>query len=432
MQLKDEINLLISEKKFFIKEKNSHIFLLQQKHIDLFLKKKGFSFIEKKNNYKDINYIFYQDYHIFFNKKKENIKYEEIEKLIFIKNKKSILFIFIDGEYNSYFSHLNVDTKNIILSNISSQKEDIIKIYYDKLSYKYNIFYTLNTLFSRDSVYIYIPNNVIVNVPIEILHISTGIESNIMLNTRNLIIVGEGSHVKIIEHHKSLKKHSSFINTATEIYALNNSKIDYYKIQDDLFKTSMIDNTFLKQKKNSICNMYTFSFKGDKIKNNLNFYSCGEKTYSYLYGISLLSGKQFLDNQTLIKHSYSNTYSYQLYKNILCRKSKGIFNGKIIINKSIKKVNAFQKNNNIVLSDEAYMYTKPQLEIYSNNVKCSHGCTIGNIQESELFYLQSRGIPEKNSKILLLLSLLEEILKSINILKLKKFIYKKIKEKLDK
>ncbi|ACY40061.1 FeS assembly protein [Blattabacterium sp. (Blattella germanica) str. Bge] len=431
MQLKEKIISLI-DKYYSKKEENSYISFLQQKHINLF-KKKGFPSFSENEEWKntDINPIINQDYHILCEKEKiKHIEYKKIKEFLFLKE--SFLFIFIDGKYNSFLSQLFGVKNHVILSNIASQKENEIKNYYGKLSYQYDVFYTLNTLFSKDGVYIYIPDNIVLERPIEILHISTGLESGrIMLNSRNLIVVGERSDVKIIEHHKSLKKHLAFINSVSEIYASNYSRIDYYKVQDNSDETFIIDNTFLKQKKHSQCSVWTFSFQGNFIRNNLKFYSRGEKTSSYLYGISLLSEKQLVDHHTLIDHFYSNAYSYQLYKNILFDQSKGIFNGKIIVNECIKGINAFQRNSNILLSDEACMYTKPQLEIYSEDVKCSHGCTIGNLQEEELFYLQSRGISERNGKILLLFSFLEEILNFIHIFELKKLIYQKMKKKLN-
>ncbi|BBA17512.1 Fe-S cluster assembly protein SufD [Blattabacterium cuenoti] len=431
MQLKEKITLLIN--KFYSEKKDSYMSSLKQKHFNFFHKKGFPSFInneEWKNI--DIDSIINQDYNLFSeNVKIGNIEHKKIKKLTFLKKEKSLILIFIDGKYYPHFSYTK-HVKNINLSNLLSLKDNEIQNYYGKLSYQYDAFYTLNTLLLKDGAYVYIPDNLILESPIEILHISTGMDSKTMLNNRNLIIVGEHSYVKIIEHYKSLKKHLAFINSVSEVYTMNHSMIDYYKVQDNLDETYVIDNTFFKQKKNSKCTVYTFSFKGNFIKNNLKLYSNGEKTYSYLYGISLLSGKQFVDHHTLINHLCSNAYSFQLYKNILCEKSRGIFNGKIIINEFIKKINAFQKNHNILLSDEAHINANPQLEIYSESVKCSHGCTIGNIQEPELFYLQSRGIPKKKAKMLLLFSFLEEILIPIRVFELKKLIYNKMKKRLDK
>ncbi|WP_185876826.1 SufB/SufD family protein [Blattabacterium cuenoti] len=435
MRLREKIISLVNKHYSHKKKEESYISFLQRKHIDFF-KKKGFPIFRKEQKSINISPIIDQDYHILYEENKiKNIEYQKIKNFIFLKKNKSFLFIFVDGIYNSSLSKI-YDLKNhVVLSNIISQKENKIKNYYGKLSHKYNVFYTLNTIFSRDGIYIYIPDNIILEKPVEILNISTGLNSEkIMMNSRNLIVVGKNSYVKVIEHYKCLKKHLIFINSVSEIYTLDRSKIDYYKIQDKSFKkgSSIIDNTFFQQKKCSKCSVYTFSIQENFIKNNLRFSFCGKKTYSYLYGISILSKKQLIDNKTSINHSYSYSNSYQLYKNILFDKSEGIFNGKIIVNKGIKEINAYQKNKSIIFSDKACMYAKPQLEIYSENVKCSHGCTIGNLQKEELFYLQSRGISEKNGKILLLFSFLEEILNPITIFELKKIFYEKMKKKLNK
>ncbi|WP_185873838.1 Fe-S cluster assembly protein SufD [Blattabacterium cuenoti] len=429
MFLIDKILSFFSEKNY--EGESFYISNLRRKSIDLFIKK-GLSYKEEKWINPKIESFFNKNYHFYSKNKINKLEYHLIKKFI-INNKQSFLLIFIDGQYNPCLSYNNTYKKNkkIVLSNIASQKEEIIKNFYGKLSYKYDVFKILNTIFSKDGVYINIPDNVILEKPIEIIYIFTGKVSKILFYPRNLIIVGKSSYVKIIEHHQCLKKHLLFNNSVSEIYASNNSQIDYYKIQNDINDLNLIDNTSIKQNSHSKCSIYTFSLKGKNIKNNLNFYSHGKNTYSYLYGISLLSKKQFVSHQTLIDHLYSNSYSFQLYKNILWDESTSIFNGKIFVNKYVKNINAFQKNNNILLSDKAIIYVKPQLEIFSNNVKCSHGCTIGNCSENELFYLQSRGISEKESRILLLLSFLEEILKNMNILKLKNFIYKIIKKKLN-
>ncbi|WP_185862690.1 SufB/SufD family protein [Blattabacterium cuenoti] len=427
MLLRDRIFSSLSK----CREKNIHgeysyISSLRHKSIDLFLKKGFPSVTDEEWRNTDVHSILNQEYNL-FSKQRKDLTYKKIKELIYLDD--SFLIIFIDGKYQSIYSHTSTSSK-IRLSNLASQEEREIKNFYGKLSNPNEAFNILNTIFSKDGGYIYIPDNIFLKNPIEILHIYTGIESKIMLNTRNLIIVGESSYVQIIEHHKCLKKHLLFNNSVSEIYAFSNSQIEYYKIQDDLDELSIIDNTFVKQDLRSKCSFYTFSFQGKFIRNNLNFYSHGKFTYSYLYGISLLSEGQLVDHHTSMEHLYSNAHSFQLYKNILWNKSIGIFNGKILVDKCIKKVKAFQKNNNILLSDEACIYAKPQLEIFSDDVKCSHGCTVGTFHELDLFYCQSRGIPEKESKVLLLLSFLEEVLKTMNILKLRNLVHDKMKKKL--
>ncbi|WP_185866583.1 Fe-S cluster assembly protein SufD [Blattabacterium cuenoti] len=428
MLLRDRIFSSLSKfRKKNIYGECSYISSLRHKSIDLFLKKGFPSITDEEWKNTNVHSILNQEYNLFYplSQKRKDLEYQKIKELIYLDD--SFLIIFIDGKYQSIYSQIS---NNIRLSNLASQEERKIKDFYGKLFNPDEAFNILNTIFSKDGVYLYIPDNMFLKKPIEILHIYTGIESKIMLNPRNLIIVGKSSFVKIIEHHKCLKKHLLFNNSVSEIYALSNSQIEYYKIQDDLNELSIIDNTFVKQDSRSKCSFYTFSFQGKFIRNNLNFSSHGKFTSSYLYGISLLSEKQLVDHHTSIEHLYSNAHSFQLYKNILWNKSMGIFNGKILVDKCIKKIKAFQKNNNILLSDEACIYAKPQLEIFSDEVKCSHGCTVGSFHELDLFYCQSRGIPEKESKVLLLLSFLEEILKTMNILKLRNLVHEKMKKKL--
>ncbi len=436
--LKYEIDTLIS-KINLINNKLCFSYLIK-KHIKFFLKNRYNSFFKETIGSIYFNYILKEKYKILYNNSKlyatNNKIYNTIDKCQIMD---SYLFVFVNGKYYKKFSKFE-DISNFSFSEINTKTEDKILNTTNKFDkfiniYKYNTFYSINIILSKEGVYIKIPNNIILKKPIEILHILTDIKfyNKIMLNYRNLILVGKNSHVKIIEHYKYIGENTSFIvNLSNSIYSNNDSNVKYYKIQDNDENVLLLDSTFLKHKQNSTCTVYTFSLCGKSIKNNLNIFSLGKGTYSYLYGISILSENKFVSNHTVINHLYSNSNSYQLYKNILFNKSKCIFNGKIIINKFIKRINSFQKNNNILFSKESNIYSKPQLEISSKDVKCSHGCTVGNIQDSEMFYLQSRGISRKESKILLLLSFLEELIRFINFFEIQILIQKKINKKLDK
>ncbi len=437
MKLLDEINFLISKIEISIKSKKSYFSDIKKEHINLY-KNHGLSSHLRKSNknkkyhriFKHINSIFHKEYSIMENTTvNHQIKYGDIQDFLLLK--KSFLSISLDGKYNISYPVFQ-DRNNIFISNIISQNVLKIKKYYGKLYNEYNPYYSLNTIFSKDGIFIYIPNNTILNKPIEIFHLFTGSKSKSFFNIRKLIIIGKESSVQIVEHFKCLKKSSILINSVNEIHSLNKSNIEYYNIQNNSKNTSIIDNTFFHQKKDSNCTIYTFSLGGDLIQNHLNFFSCGIRTNSSLYGLSFLSKNEYLNNSTLIHHLSSYSSSYQLYKNIVSENSSGIFNGKIIVNQSTKGVNAFQKNKNILLSNYSNVSSIPQLEIFSKDVKCSHGCTIGYIQKNELFYLQSRGISKKKSKILLLLSFLEELLHNIHLISLKKFIYQRINKKLEK
>jgi len=266
--------------------------------------------------------------------------------------------------------------------------------------------------------------------PIQILHFSTGNESAIMLQPRNLIIVEENSHVQIIERHQSLTNNPVLTNSVTEVFAKKRAIIDYYKVQNDNKNASLIDNTFFNQRQESHCSVHTFSFGSKLTRNNLNFYQHGERIDSTLKGITIIGNKQHVDHNTLVHHIEPNCESHQDYKGIFGENSTGVFNGKIIVEKEAQKTNAFQANNNVLISDKATINTKPQLEIFADDVKCSHGCTIGQLDDNAMFYLRSRGIPEKEANALLMYAFSNNVLNSVKINELKKRINTLIASKL--
>ena len=274
------------------------------------------------------------------------------------------------------------------------------------------------------------PKGVCPEDPIQIMHISTGNQESIWLQPRNLVIADKNAKVEIIERHQSLKDHSVVTNSLTEIYAEKNAFIDYYKIQNDLNTATLIDNTFISQQRDSNVSVHTFSFGGKLTRNNLNFYHKGENIQSTLKGITILESNQHVDHNTLVNHAQPNCESHQDYKGIFSERSVGVFNGKIMVDKIAQKTNAFQQNNNNLLDNKSKVNTKPHLEIFADDVKCSHGCTVGQLDKEALFYLKTRGIPEKEAKALLTYAFANNILESVNTPNLKRRINSLIAKKL--
>lgn len=340
--------------------------------------------------------------------------------------------VFIDGKYSSHLSQTTHDGIDVCLMSSALSKpkyQPIIENYFDKVATKDGLT-SLNTAFSCEGAYIHIGKNISVAKPIQIVHFSTGSEAALMLQPRNLIVVDENSHVQIIERHQSLTDNPVLTNSVTEIYADKRAIVDYYKIQNDNENASLIDNTFIDQKRESVTSVHTFSFGGKLTRNNLNFYQNGERIDSTLKGVTIIGNKQHVDHNTLVHHIEPNCESHQDYKGIFGDSATGVFNGKVIVNKEAQKTNAFQANNNILVSDKATINTKPQLEIFADDVKCSHGCTIGQLDESAMFYLRSRGIPEKEAKALLMYAFSNNVLSSVKIPEIKQRITKIIATKL--
>jgi Fe-S cluster assembly protein SufD len=394
-------------------------------------KEKGFpTKKEEAWKYTSLNRLLKNDFSV-FSRKENALEYRDV-KNYFIHEIDSYKIVFIDGKYASHLSQTTHEGIDVCLMSSALTKPKyriLIENYFNKIAQKDSLT-SLNTAFSNEGAYIHIPKNKIVSKPIQIIHLSTGNEAAIMLNPRNLIVVDENSHVQIIERHQSLTDNPVLTNSVTEMYVNKRAIVDYYKIQNDNSNASLIDNSYINQKQESICSVHTFSFGGKLTRNNLNYYQNGERINSILKGITIIGDKQHVDHNTLVHHTEPNCESHQDYKGVYGENSTGVFNGKIIVDKIAQKTNAFQSNKNILISDKATINTKPQLEIFADDVKCSHGCTIGQLDESALFYLRSRGIPEKEAKALLMYAFSNNVLSSVQIPELKQRINKIIANKL--
>lgn len=381
----------------------------------------------------------------FPNKKMEAWKYtslkslEKIDFSLFPKNSPSLEYsavkeyflhevdtykiVFVDGVYSSYLSettHQGIDVCLMSAALTKDMYKPVIEAYFNKIAPLEENLTALNTAFSKEGAFIHIPKNTQAMKPIEIIHFATGAASALMLQPRNLIVVDQNAEVQIVERHQSLTENEVFTNAVTEIFADKSAIVDFYKIQNDAHTANLVDNTYIDQKDHSVVKVHTFSFGGKLIRNNLNFYQNGERIDSTMKGVTIIGDKQHIDHHTLVHHRQPNCESHQDYKGIYDGSSTGVFNGKIIVDRLAQKTNAFQQNNNLLISDKATINTKPQLEIFADDVKCSHGCTIGQLDQDALFYLQSRGIGKKEAQALLMYAFANNVLASVRIPELKR------------
>ncbi len=380
--------------------------------------------------YTSLKSVLKNDYSI-FPKAETAVELADVKKY-FIHDIDTYKIVFIDGKYSSFLSETTHDNMDICLlsSAITKPKyKAVIENYFNKIAKDDNMT-SLNTAFTSEGAYIYIPRNVEVEKPIQIINITTGSDAATMVQPRNLIVAERNSHVQIIERHQSLTDNAVLTNSVTEIFVDTHASVDFYKIQNDNIKASLVDNTYIEQQKESTCSVHTFSFGGNITRNNLNFYQRGEHINSILKGITIIEGKQHVDHHTLVHHIEPNCESHQDYKGIFGEKSVGVFNGKVVVEKDAQKTNAYQQNNNILISDKATINAKPQLEIFADDVKCSHGCTIGQLDDQALFYMQQRGIPKKEANALLMYAFANTVLESVSIPEVKKRITKLIADKL--
>ncbi|WP_299147713.1 Fe-S cluster assembly protein SufD [uncultured Dokdonia sp.] len=380
--------------------------------------------------YTSLNSILKEDYNI-FPSKEAALDFKDV-KQYFLNDVDTYKIVFVDGVYSSYLSettHDGIDVCTMGAALTKPKYKQVIDVYFNKIA-KGESMDALNTAYAKDGAYIYIPKGKVAQKPIQIVHFSTGANDAMMLQPRNLIVAEENSEVQIIERHQSLSDKKVLTNVVTEIFADKRALVDYYKIQNDKLDASLVDTTEIEQHKESIVSVHTFSLGGNITRNNLNFYQKGEYMDSILKGVTIIEGKQHVDHNTLVHHITPNCESHQDYKGIFAEKSTGVFNGKVVVEKEAQKTNAYQSNNNILLDDTATINSKPQLEIFADDVRCSHGCTIGQLDESALFYLQSRGIGEKEGRALLMYAFANTVLSSVKIPQLKTRITKLIAKKI--
>jgi Fe-S cluster assembly protein SufD len=386
---------------------------------------------EEAWKYTSLNAILKNDFSV-FPKKDNAIEFKDVKKY-FLHEIDTFKLVFIDGIFSSFLSSTTHDGLDVCLMSSALTKPKykmVIDTYFNQIASKEESLTSLNTAFSLEGAYINIPKSKVVDKPIEIIYFSTGTEAALMVQPRNLIVVGENAHVQIVERHQSLNSNPVLTNSVTEIFAQKRAIVDYYKVQNDVQTANLIDNTYIAQKQESRVAVHTFSFGGNITRNNLNFYHQGERIDSTLKGITIIGDKQHVDHFTLVQHATPNCESHQNYKTILNDSSTGVFNGKIFVEKEAQKTDAFQQNNNILIGDKATINAKPQLEIFADDVKCSHGCTIGQLDESAMFYMQQRGIPKKEAKALLMYAFTSEVTNSVKIPELKAKIARIIADKL--
>lgn len=394
---------------------------------------KGFPTKKEENwKYTSLKSLLKKDYTL--NPKNDNaLDFDSIREHI-LAEIDSYKLVFVNGIFSTVLSETTHDNGLEIttISNLiaKAKYKMILDHYFNTITNKTESIVNLNTAFTQEGAFIQIPKGIVIEKPIQILFFNTETSKPVFLQPRNLIIVGENSHVNIIEKHYNLTDNTVLTNSVSEIFAHKRAIIHYNKIQDDNLNASLIDSTTVSQKEGSIVTVNTFSFGGKFTRNNLDFHQEGEYCDSILNGISFLDAKQFVDNHTLINHNVPNCESHEMYKGIYNDKATGVFNGRVIVKQAAQKTNAYQQNNNILLSDNATIYAKPQLEIFADDVKCSHGCTIGQLDDSALFYMQQRGISIEKSKALLLYAFANENVTAVKIPVLRKKLMQIIASKL--
>jgi Fe-S cluster assembly protein SufD len=317
------------------------------------------------------------------------------------------------------------------LEQIANQHPEMLRNYLNKQATLSNDpFVALNTAFAKDGFFLYIPKGIVIDKPLQIINL-LGSDQDLMVTQRNLVITEAGAQVKILTCDQTLTPASFLYNSVTETFSEENSKIDFYSIQNQHNQSTSIHSEFFDQQRNTVLNTATINLHAGFVRNNLKIVFNGDHAEANVYGVTLTDKKQHADNFVLINHDQPNCVSTQIFKNILDGESTGAFAGRIHVARDAQQTNAFQRNNNVLLSDKAKMQTKPQLIIDADDVKCSHGATIGQIDEEALFFMRSRGIGEKEARTMLMNAFAHEVIQKITIESLCERLNKLIEKRLN-
>lgn len=387
---------------------------------------------DEEYKYTNLKEITEKEYN-FFPKESHNITKEQLDEL-HLGEEHFDWITFVNGKLRKELSKVSIENVEFLSFNYALNDEkhrDIFDKYFNTIASDKSAFTNLNQAYCKYGFFLKVPKNVVIERPIHVFYISQNQEENTFYNTRNLLIVDEGAKVEIIESHHNFDSTYVLTNSVTEIFTYPNAKADWHKVQNDNDTSYLIDNTFAKQEKDSLTTVNTFSFGGKIVRNNLDFIQNGSNINSFMNGITIIGKDQLVDHHTAVHHNQPNCESYQNYKGIFKDQSHGVFNGKVFVDKIAQKTNAYQQNNNVLLSEGAKIDTKPQLEIFADDVKCSHGCTVGQLNKDALFYLRARGISKKEAQALLLFAFANDAMQNIDIVPLKEKISKLLTEKLE-
>jgi Fe-S cluster assembly protein SufD len=343
--------------------------------------------------------------------------------------------IFVNGIFSFSLSTIRSGTELVVIPLEEALKNEYADIVLRHFGHSGNYLKdginALNTAFVQGAVFIHVKKGKEPEHPVYIYNVTDARTGDILSQPRSLIHISENAQVQIVETFATIGIQESFTNQVMEIIVEKDATVEYYKIQNDAAHTNQVSTTHIRQIGKSYVHALTISLNGGIVRNNLNVILEAEYCEAHLYGLYFQQGQSHIDNHTVVDNVKPNCFSNELYKGMLDDTSSGVFNGKIFVQPQAQKTNAYQSNKNILLSDAASVNTKPQLEIFANDVKCSHGCTVGRLNEEGLFYLQSRGISEKNARSLLLHAFAVDILEQIKPKPVREYVDRLISKRLE-
>ncbi len=383
-----------------------------------------------------ISGLFNKDFEFAIDQAVPSLSDQEIKALRLPGHEVANEIVFVNGCYSPSLSRISTGDHQLRIVPLEEAARNEYREFVSKHlghsgNYLKDGINALNTAFAHEGVFIHVKKGHAIEYPIYLYHITDSRTNNNYSQVRNLILVSELAQVQIVQTFGTIGPLESFANEVTEIVAERDSITSFYKIQNENSNANLVSTTHIHQIGKSQTHTVTISLDGGIVRNNLNIVLDAENCESHLCGLYLIKGQTHVDNHTTVDNVKPNCFSNELYKGIMDEQATGVFNGKIFVRPQAQKTNAYQSNKNVLLSNKASVNTKPQLEIFADDVKCSHGCTVGSLDEEALFYLRSRGIGEKKAQSLLLHGFAADILEDIKIKPIRDYIDHLITERLE-
>ena len=332
---------------------------------------------------------------------------------------------FVNGRYEPRLSRVCSPVHELRVLNLADaeeKNEPCLERFFDHIAPPEDAFTALNTAFATHGACLYVPAGQQTQRPVVVHFISDARRGPVLSQPRNLIVLGDGARAEIVENFTTLGPHASFTNVVTEISLAPGARCYYHKLQRASAAAHHVGTTHVQQQRDSHFESTTVTTRGGVVRNNLNLTLDAENCESHMYGLYLLNGRTHCDNQTTVDHRRPRSFSNELYKGIVDDRATGVFNGRIYVRPDAQKTNAFQSNRNLLLSEDATVNTKPQLEIWADDVKCSHGATTGQLDEEALFYLRARGLDKGQARALMLRAFAAEVLDKVTLAPLRHYL----------
>ena len=381
--------------------------------------------------YTNIEKVLRHDYALDFGPGEHGLTSADVDPFL-IPGLDAHVFVLVNGRPDAALSCIGDLPRGVVVTGLDEaahEHADLVNRHLAQYaSYKDEPFRALSTAFTKDGVFVYVPKGVVVEKPVHVLSL-VKTDKDLFLQPRTLIVVEANADVKLIETNHDLSGTKTFTNALDEFFVAEDAHVDHYRVQDEGEHASQVLTLQVYQRGQSVFRTNTITLSGEVVRNNFSVLPDAEHCESHLFGLVLANGRMHVDNHTFVDHAKPNCFSNELYKNVLRDEATGVFNGKVFVRQDAQKTNAYQSNKSLVLGEQAKMYAKPELEIYADDVQCSHGATTGQIDPEALFYLRSRGIGERQARAMLLLAFARAVLDNIRIEPLRTMLDEQVQER---